>query len=100
MDDYYPFGLTFNSYSRENSTPNDYKYNSKEEQTELGLGWLDYGWRMFDPSIGRWNANLTGRSLPLVHWRECCELGCGLLTRASISLDALSICICLTLSYF
>jgi len=54
-DDYYPFGLAFNSYSRENSTPNDYKYNGKEEQTELGLNWLDYGWRMYDPTIARWN---------------------------------------------
>jgi RHS repeat-associated protein len=54
MDDYYPFGLTFNSYSRGNSTPNDHKYNGKEEQTELDLGWLDYGLRMFDPSLARW----------------------------------------------
>lgn len=53
-NDYYPFGLTFNSYSRENSTANDYKYNGKEEQTELGLGWLDYGARMYQPEIGRW----------------------------------------------
>jgi RHS repeat-associated protein len=53
--DYYPFGLTFNSYRRENGTPQDYKYNGKEEQTELGLGWLDYGARMYDPTIARWN---------------------------------------------
>jgi RHS repeat-associated protein len=52
-DDYYPFGLTFNSYSRENSTPQDYKYNGKEEQTELDLGWLDYGARMYQPELGR-----------------------------------------------
>ncbi|HTF82048.1 MAG TPA: RHS repeat-associated core domain-containing protein, partial [Cytophagales bacterium] len=54
-EDYYPFGLVFNSYSKENCVPQDYKYNSKEEQTELGLGWLDYSWRNYDPSVGRFN---------------------------------------------
>jgi RHS repeat-associated protein len=53
QDDYYPFGLTFNSYSRENSAAQDFKYNGKEEQTELGLGWLDYGARMYQPELGR-----------------------------------------------
>ena len=42
QDDYYPFGLSFNSYTRENTTAQDYKYNGKEEQTELDLGWLDF----------------------------------------------------------
>src|SRR5690606_31543691 len=55
-DDYYPFGLTFNSYSRENSTPNMYQYNSKEKQDELGLDWLDYGARMYMADIGRWGS--------------------------------------------
>jgi RHS repeat-associated protein len=53
-DDYYPFGLTFNSYQRENSIPNLYQYNSKELQDELNLGWLDYGARMYMSDIGRW----------------------------------------------
>lgn len=54
ISDYYPFGLTFNNYSRENGVPQDYKYNGKELQGELGLGWLDYGARMYMPEIGRW----------------------------------------------
>ena len=55
IDDYYPFGLAFNSSSRENGTPNQYQYNGKEMQDELGLAWLDYGARMYIPEIGRWN---------------------------------------------
>ncbi len=54
--DYYPFGLTFNSYQRENSIPNVYQYNGKEKQDELDLGWLDYGARMYLPELGRWKA--------------------------------------------
>lgn len=56
MDDYYPFGLTFNSYQRENSIEQNYQYNGKELQNELHLNWLDYGWRMYQPEIARWNA--------------------------------------------
>jgi RHS repeat-associated protein len=56
QDDYYPFGLAFNSYSRENSLANQYLYNGKELQDELNLGWLDYGARMYMADIGRWGA--------------------------------------------
>lgn len=54
--DYYPLGLAFNSYGRENSVPNQYLYNGKELQDELSLGWLDYGARMYQPEMGRWGA--------------------------------------------
>ncbi len=54
--DYYPFGLTFNSYQRENSVKQDYLYNGKELQDELGLSWLDFEVRMYMPDIGRWTA--------------------------------------------
>ncbi|HEY5750645.1 MAG TPA: RHS repeat-associated core domain-containing protein [Chryseolinea sp.] len=53
QDDYYPFGLTFNSYIRENSMNQDYLYNGKELQNELDLAWLDYGARMYEPDLGR-----------------------------------------------
>ena|GEM_PF-3220824 len=50
-DDYYPFGLTFNSYQRSYSKANNYKYNGKEEQEETG--WYDYGARMYQADLGR-----------------------------------------------
>ncbi|MFN8337058.1 MAG: DUF4329 domain-containing protein [Cyclobacteriaceae bacterium] len=54
QDDYYAFGLEFNSYQRENAAKNNYLYNGKEKQDELDLGWLDYGARMYMADIGRW----------------------------------------------
>jgi RHS repeat-associated protein len=54
QEDFYPFGLTFNSYTRENAVPQNYLYNGKELQKDLGLNWEDYGWRFYDPEIGRW----------------------------------------------
>src|SRR5690606_5326947 len=36
------------------TTPFMYKYNGKEFQDELGLGLYDYGWRNYDPALGRW----------------------------------------------
>jgi RHS repeat-associated protein len=55
-EDYYPFGLSYNNYQRENTVDQDDKYNGKEEQTALGLNWLDYGARKYMPEIGRWGA--------------------------------------------
>jgi RHS repeat-associated protein len=53
VDDYYAFGMNFNSYKRENGIGNTLLYNGKEKQDELDLGWMDYGARMYVPEIGR-----------------------------------------------
>jgi len=53
-EDYYPFGLTFSDYRRENALLNRYQYNGKELQTALELNVLDYGARMYMSDIGRW----------------------------------------------
>src|SRR5690606_32059173 len=34
--------------------PYNYKYNGKELQDELGLGWYDYHARNYQPDLGRW----------------------------------------------
>jgi RHS repeat-associated protein len=54
MEDFYPFGLSFNQYQRENSLQNKYLFNGKELQSDLSLNWLDYGARMYMGDIGRW----------------------------------------------
>ncbi len=52
-DNYYPFGLTFNSYSRENSVPNRWKFQGQEHVDDLGLNWDSYRYRNHQPDIGR-----------------------------------------------
>jgi RHS repeat-associated protein len=52
--DYYPFGLTFNKYSRENALPNKTKlFQGQEHVDDLGLNWDSFKWRNHQPDIGR-----------------------------------------------
>jgi RHS repeat-associated protein len=53
QEDFYAFGATASSYSRENATPNRYKFESKEYQEDLGLNLYDFGARQYDPLTGR-----------------------------------------------
>ncbi len=40
--------------SNGNSTAQKFGYNGKEHNEELGLDWIDFGWRNHDASLGRW----------------------------------------------
>ena len=56
-NNYYAFGLKHIGYNGGIASTNDglkYKYNGKELQDELGLGFYDYGARNYDPALGRW----------------------------------------------
>jgi RHS repeat-associated protein len=55
---YYSFGLRVDSpdFQIGEEPKNNYLYNGKELNEELGLNWLDYGARWYMPEIGRWNA--------------------------------------------
>ena len=53
-NDYYPFGARQKRDNYPQLSANRWKYNGKELQTMGDLGFLDYGARMYDMSVGRW----------------------------------------------
>lgn len=52
-NDYYPLGGRWDNQSSTLSS-NRYKYSGKELQVVGDLNYLDYGFRMYDSSLGRW----------------------------------------------
>ena len=63
--DYYPFGSRHLRPDYPLLAGNRFRYNGKEEQTTGGLGFLDYGARMYDSGLGRWTA---GDPLSETYW--------------------------------
>ena len=50
---YYPFGMLMEGIGTAKVTNNGYKYNGKELNEDLGLNWLDFNMRWYDPALGR-----------------------------------------------
>ncbi len=51
---YYPFGMAMDGAWNDLTSPRmDYLYNGKELNEELDLNWLSFGFREYDPAIGR-----------------------------------------------
>jgi hypothetical protein len=54
---YYPLGLTFNSYRKQEESPrnrmNTFQDQEYEEGFELGVGMYDFHARMYDATLGR-----------------------------------------------
>ena len=59
VNSYYPFGMNIKgltsgiAFGSSKFPKNEYLYNGKMFQDELGLDWLDYGARMSDAKLGR-----------------------------------------------
>ena len=60
VNNYYPFGMNIRELSGNLGIKgsklvfNEYLYNGKMYQDELGLGWYDHGARFYDGVVGRW----------------------------------------------
>jgi RHS repeat-associated protein len=54
---FYPYGLGFSGMAVvSNGVPSRYTFNGKEAQEAFGMGWMDFGARMYDAQVGRWMA--------------------------------------------
>ena len=51
---YYPMGMRFNQGPEYRTQDNDRLFGGKELQAELNLSTYDFGWRQYNPALGRW----------------------------------------------
>jgi hypothetical protein len=56
-DDYMPFGLTYNSYQREGTLANNWKFQGMKQVKSLNLGWSQFKYRNALPDLGRFFNN-------------------------------------------
>jgi RHS repeat-associated protein len=71
---YYPYGMPMDGLSYTAAmaigtsySANKFGYNGHENQTELSLGWVDYGFRQMDPVLGVWHsADKLAESTPWI----------------------------------
>jgi RHS repeat-associated protein len=54
INNYDAFGLNMEGNWNGKDGANKYQYNGKEWNDDFGLGWNDYGARMYDPAMARW----------------------------------------------
>jgi RHS repeat-associated protein len=52
-EDYYPFGLGYNSYLRQDYLLNHWKFQGQDHIDDLALNWDSFRWRNHQPEIGR-----------------------------------------------
>ena len=54
---FYPFGMQINVRNAlQSSNKNDFTFNQKEVIPDFGLNYLDFGSRMYNSEIGKWNS--------------------------------------------
>jgi RHS repeat-associated protein len=52
-DNYYPFGLVAQNFQRQSEVPQNFKFQSQEHISDLGLDWDSFKWRNYQPDLGR-----------------------------------------------
>ena len=77
---YEAYGMELGGLSYYNGETNRYTYSGKEKIAEYNLGWSDFGARMYNPTIGRWNGGDIMAS-ERVSWTPYNAMSCSPISR-------------------